>query len=312
MIRSVNDFKELKQVQFTIELLFSIFFELCFLAIAFWLFITWDYFGVLLIIICFFGFFMILVYSQQQYFRIIRDIEMIFENDNFYVINIQKRRRIINDFIEFQLASQEDEIGFPEGLELIYKLNNLSDNPGGGWREVYFKFPFNFPFLINQFDIELKEFEEPAKELKRIELVRVFSNDLQGKFFEIVLNFPMERDLQNIHEQIQKILEVAKTLQNISSQRIVNLLPLQIHPRILASFRYFSFHRVCIQCENVFLKMKYDRKSMLPERCPDCNSMTVSLARQLNGITIQEKIRRIRELGIVVKNPSGYEGKAIS
>ena len=306
--RPVKDFEELKRVQITIELLFSIIVELLLLTMAILALIKgWDFLETIIFFIFSIGFLIMLIYGQKIYFRIIRDIERILENKNIHAINIQKTRRTINDFIEFHLASKEDKIGFPEGLRLIYGLNHLSET--GEWYKVYFKFPFDFPFLIHQFDTELKEFKEPTKLLKNIELVRSFSNDFKGKFFEIVLNFPIKNDLHNIHEQIDKILKVAKTIQNITYLKKVNLLPLKNHPRILASFQYFSFYRVCIPCEKVFKKMKYDRKSMFPERCPDCYSITVPLAKRYPGLSIQEKIRRIKELGIVVKNASGSDEK---
>ena len=116
----------------------------------------------------------------------------------------------------------------------------------------------------------------------------------------MVLNQPPKPTAQATTAQFDELLDITRDIHELSSLGKVTLRPLESHPRLLASFKYFFFYRVCLDCQKVFRKMKFDRVSMLPERCPDCDSRTIPLARQMMGMSIKEKLRRVKESGVEV------------
>ena len=307
--RQVAGFEELKKLPLTTGLVAGVLFELALLAVVVGLVVSGESVpAILLLFAAAFFLLVMIVYELRRYHRTIEDIRKLLEHDKVRTTRIEWLRKMPHDYLVFHLASKENDEELPEGLNLVYKPSF----PPDGEFELYLTVPFELPFLVNQFDSELMEFEGVTDRLKAVKLVCSFSNDLNQESFEIVLKLPLKPTTRATAVQFGELLDISRDIHKLSSLRKVTLPPLKSHPRILASFQYFSFYRVCPGCEKVFRKMKYDKESMLPERCPDCDSTTIALARQMMGISIQEKLRRVKELGVefAVGTAKQFRGKS--
>jgi len=221
--KDVEDFQELKKVQFTSEFIFFIVFSLTGQVVSAAILLDGQSHLIGVGLFAIFSILLVMLFFQQKlYLRKIGELETLFVGESIRLGNIRKHYKTINSRIEFTLRSQDPDVELPEELVLNYE-------PYCHWQEFGSRpeFVLSFPLyghceintsrMPNTTTVKPEKFKDPVAQLKQIPIVHYFYSDREMKGdFHITLSLSPKNQGKESKKQFLQVLRRAKEIQDLS------------------------------------------------------------------------------------------------